>query len=277
MRAALSYTKSFDAVVINHAEDRSLTAGASVHEGRMAHRLGIPAAPETAEAVMVWRDVLLAGLTGGRLHVAHVSAQDSLEALKSAKDRGWRVTAEAAPHHLLLSDEALAQWGYNPVTKVNPPLRPESSRQALLKALRTGLIDVVASDHAPHHRDEKALPYSDAPFGISGLETIVAVLMTAVIEPGLLEPLKAWALMTSGPDRVLNLGFAGIRPDAPADLTLIDPKVTWQVDPSTFESLGKNTPLAGMTLTGQARATMVAGQWTMREGEVRNARLSQIS
>lgn len=277
MRAALTYAQSLDAAIINHAEDRSLSADGAVHEGWQAHRLGIPGVPETAEAAMVWRDVLLAGLTGGRLHVAHVSAKDSLEAVMWAKSRGFAVTAEAAPHHLLLTDDALAQWGYNPVTKVNPPLRPEASRQALLRAIRDGVIDVLASDHAPHHRDEKARPYVDAPFGISGIETILAGLVTALIDPGLLAPLDAFALMTTGPDRVLKLGYPGIAAGASADFSLIDPLCRWQVDPEQFESLGKNTPLAGMTLIGRAEATMVNGRWTMRDGEVQSARISQIS
>lgn len=278
MRAALSYVRSIDSVIINHAEERSLTEGTAVTEGRAAHRLGLPAAPETAEAEMVWRDVLLAGLTGGRLHVAHVSAQESLEALKYGRQHGYPVTAEATPHHLLLSDEALFDWGYNPVTKVNPPLRREESRRALVEAVRQGLVTVVASDHAPHHADEKARPYSEAPFGISGLETILAVLVTTLVAPGLMGLLDAWALLTTGPDKVLGLGHPGFEIGAPADLTLIDPKRTWRVNPDKFYSLGHNTPMAGMMLTGQAVAAMVAGDWTMRDGEVQqHAGLSQIS
>ncbi len=277
MRAALTYSRDLERVIINHAEDRSLTDGASVHEGLAAHRLGLPAAPETAEAMMVWRDVLLAGLTGGWLHLAHVSARESLEALSYARQHQYRVTAEAAPHHLLLNDEALLRWQYDSVTKVNPPLRPESSRQALLKALKQGLVNVVASDHAPHHLDEKALPYVQAPFGISGLETILSALITALIEPGLMTALDAWALMTTGPDQVLGLHSQGLAEGEPADLTLINPTRKWQVDPAAFYSLGHNTPLAGMKLTGQAVATMVGGRWTMREGEVAYAGLSEIS
>ena len=274
MRAALTYSRDLGLSIINHAEDRSLTEGASVHEGTSAHRLGIPSAPETAEAIMVWRDVLLAGLTGGRLHLAHVSARESLEALGYARQHQYQVTAEASPHHLLLNDEALLRWQYNSVTKVNPPLRPEASRQALLKAVAEGLVDVLASDHAPHHLDEKSRPYPDAPFGISGLETIVSALITALIEPGLMSPLKAWSLMTTGPDRVLGLQSRGLRDGAPADVTLINPTRAWKVDPDQFYSLGHNTPFAGITMTGQAVATMVGGHWTMRDGEVANAGIS---
>ena len=277
MRAALSYARTLDVPVINHAEDRMLAPGASVHEGRAAHRMGLPGVPEAAEASMVWRDVMLAGLTRGRLHVAHVSAIESLSALVYARDHGYPVTAEAAPHHLILNDDALMEWGYNPVTKVNPPLRPEASRQALVQAVQQGLITVLASDHAPHHADDKARPYIDAPFGISGVETILGVLFTALIQPGLMSPLQGLGLMSAGPDRVLRLGYPGLMPGTPADFTLIDAEREWTVDPMRFYSQGKNTPLAGMRLRGQAVATMMGGRFTMREGEVLHAGISQIS
>lgn len=277
MRAALSYARTLGAPIINHAEDRTLVQGASVHEGRASHEMGIPGVPEAAEASMVWRDVLLAGLTGGWLHVAHVSAQESIQAIAYAAARRYPVSAEAAPHHLMLTDDALLNWGYNAATKVNPPLRPDASREALLNAVASGLISVLASDHAPHHADEKARPYVDAPFGISGIETILGVLMTALIDSGRMRPLEAWALMTSGPNRVLGLEYPGLVPGAAADLTLIDPDHDWTVDPGQFYSLGKNTPLAGTRLKGQPVATMVDGRWTMQEGEVRDAGISQIS
>ncbi len=277
MRAALSYSTTLNAPIINHAEDRSLADGGAAHEGGPAGRLGIPGIPEAAESAMVWRDVLLAGLTGGRLHVAHVSALESVEAIRYAKQRGYQVTAEATPHHLLLTDEALNAWQYNTVTKVNPPLRPDASRQALLKAVRDGLIDVLASDHAPHHADEKQRPYPDAPFGISGLETIVAGLITALVEPGLLAPLDAFKLMTSGPDRVLGLGYRGMVPGEQADVALIDPQQQWTVEPGKFYSLGKNTPFQGMMMTGKAVATIVDGRVVMQDGEVLHAGLSSLS
>ncbi|PSR21007.1 MAG: dihydroorotase [Sulfobacillus acidophilus] len=277
MRAALSYARTLPAAVINHAQERSLSEGGVVHEGRCAHRLGLAGMPEVAESSMVWRDVLLAGLTGGRLHEAHLSTMASVEAIGYAKQHHYRVTAEVTPHHLLLNEEVLLQWGYDPVTKVNPPIRPEATRQALLKAVQSGLIDVLASDHAPHHDDDKAKPYPEAPFGISGLETIVAALMTALVQPGCMSPLEAFGLMTTGPDRVLGLGFPGLRAGALADLTLIDPQKVWTVDPDRFYSLGHNTPLAGMQLRGQALATMVGGQWTMQEGEVLDAGLFAVS
>lgn len=276
MRSALQYVKGLTAPLINHAQDPALSAGGVVQEGLTASQLGLPGMPEAAEAVMVWRDVVLAGLTGGHLHVAHVSAQESLEALAYASRRHYPVSAEATPHHLLLSDEALWQWGYQAATKVNPPLRSEPSRRALVDAVRQGLVSVLASDHAPHHEDEKRLPYTEAPFGISGLETLLAVLITALIGPGHLSLLDAWSLVTRGPSQVLGLHYQGLTPGMSADLTLVDPNARWTVDPAKFESMGHNTPLAGMELVGQAVATMVDGRWIMQEGEVSDDRVSTI-
>ncbi|MCY0878040.1 MAG: dihydroorotase [Firmicutes bacterium] len=275
MRSALSYAATFPAAVINHAEDLSLAAG-WCNEGALAQQLGLPGTPEAAEAVMVWRDVILAGLTGGRLHEAHVSSIESLNAIRYAKTQNFRVTAEVTPHHLLLSDEALARWRYDPVTKVNPPLRSAATREALLHAVKAGDIDVIASDHAPHHADEKNLSYAEAPYGISGLETLVAGALTALVDPGLMSPMEVMRRLTAGPHRVLGLTYPGVVPGAAADLTLIDPRQRWRVDPAQFYSKGRNTPLAGMTLVGQAVATMVQGRWTMRDGEVLDEGLSNL-
>lgn len=277
MRAALSYSTTLRAPIINHAEDRDLSSGASVHEGELADVMGIPGTPEAAEAIMVWRDVLLAGLTGGYLHVAHVSAVQSLEAIQYAHDHGYHVSAEVTPHHLFLTDQALQRFGYDAVTKVNPPLRGDATRQQLLLAVKRGLIEVMASDHAPHHRDEKALPYVSAPFGISGLETILATLMTTLVSSGLMTPLDAFRLMTTGPDRVLGLHYGGLIPGEVADLTLFDPKVGWTVHSADFVSQGHNTPFEGERLVGRAVATMVDGHFKMRDGEVQDAGLSSVS
>jgi dihydroorotase len=277
MRAALAYARTLPAVVINHAQDLTLSEGGVVHEGRAAHHLGLAGIPEVAEASMVWRDVLLAGLTQGRLHAAHISTIESVEAIRYGKQHHYAVTAEVTPHHLLLNDEVLLRWGFDPVTKVNPPLRPEATRQALLTAVESGVIDVLASDHAPHHGDDKAKPYPEAPFGISGLETILAALVTALVQPGRMSPLQAFGLMTTGPDRILGLGYAGLKDGSVADLTLVDPQKVWTVDPDRFCSRGHNTPLAGIQLTGEAVATMVGGRWTMQEGEVSDAGLFAVS
>lgn len=268
MRTALSYSVNLARPMIQHAEDMFLSKDTVMHEGIVSHRLGLSGVPDIAESVIVWRDVELAGLTGGLLHVAHVSAPGSLEAVASAQRRGYHVTAEAAPHHLYLTDEAVKDWDYRPVTKVNPPLRPKNIQEALIRSVQEGIISVIASDHAPHHADEKNLPYDEAPYGISGLETSLATVMTVFLEKGLLSPLDLFSRMTLGPDKVLGLGYQGLTPGASADLTVIDPEDRWEVDPKDFYSKGKNTPLAGHTLNGRARATMCRGRWTMRDGEV---------
>lgn len=269
MQAALAYSRTVGLPVINHAQDLSLSRQAVVHAGSVALEMGLAGAGDLAEGLMVWRDVLLSGATGGRLHVAHVSALSSLEAVRYARSRQWPVTAEATPHHLFFTDEVLREFGYDAVTKVNPPLRPDGYREALRQAVTDGLVSVVATDHAPHHRDEKALPYAEAPFGISGLETALGALLTVLVHSGRMSPLDGLALMTRGPHEALGLSYPGIRPGTPADLTLIDPATEWVVDPSRFYSRGKNTPFAGQRLKGRAVATMVDGVWTMQDGEVR--------
>ncbi|WP_020374599.1 dihydroorotase [Sulfobacillus thermosulfidooxidans] len=268
MRAALSYSRTLGRPIIQHAEDPLLAAGGVMHEGSISHQLGLAGAPDEAESVMVWRDVELAGLTGGILHVAHISSPGSLEALDYAKRRGLRVSAEVAPHHLFLTDEAVREWNYNPVTKVNPPLRPDTTRQLLIQAVIKGLITVIASDHAPHHEDEKNQSYKDAPFGISGLETFVGTIFRVFLDAGLLDPLHLFRLITVGPQEVLGLDYPGLIPGASADFTLIDPQMTWTVDGQQFYSRGKNTPLQGTKLKGRPIATMLEGRFTMRDQEV---------
>lgn len=268
MRAALSYSAAMGKPIIQHAEDSRLALGGVMHEGAVSQQMGLGGTPAEAESVMVWRDVELAGLTQGILHVAHISSPGSLEALRYARNRGLRVTAEIAPHHLFLTDEAVREWNYSPVTKVNPPLRPAQVQQALIDAVRSGLVGVLASDHAPHHADEKAAPYDEAPFGISGLETFLGSVMTLFLGQGLLSPLELFAKITSGPHDVLHMAWGGLVPGEEADLTLIDPRVQWTVDPRTFYSKGRNTPLEGVRLTGRAVATMVGGRFTMRDQEV---------
>ncbi|CAB1128490.1 Dihydroorotase [Candidatus Hydrogenisulfobacillus filiaventi] len=268
MRAALSYAAGLGRPVIQHALDLALGGDGVMNEGPVSARLGLPGQPELAEAVVVWRDVLLAGLTGGPLHVAHVSSPASLDAVAYGRRRGWRVSAEATPHHLYFTDEAVAEWAYDPVTKVNPPLRGEATRQALLEAVEEGLVECFASDHAPHHADEKALPYDQAPFGISGLETALAATLTALLPRGRMSPLEFFARWTTGPHRVLGVSYGGVVPGEAADFTLIDPQAVWEVDPARFRSKGRNTPFAGVRLTGRAVAVVVGGRPVMREGEV---------
>lgn len=268
LAAVLAWSRTSGRPLLQHAEDPDLSAGGHAHAGGPARDLGIPGIPATAEAAMVWRDVGMLRDVGGRLHVCHVSTDGALEAVAWAAGRGLAVSAEATPHHLMLTDEALRDWAGSAVTKVNPPLRPARLREMLRRAVRTGLVGVVASDHAPHAADEKARPYPEAPFGISGLETLVGVVLTVLVHEEGMPPLAALARITVGPHRVLGLPYPGWRPGAPADLTLVDPEAAWVVDPGRFASRGHNTPLAGMRLRGRPVATMVGGRFTFREGEV---------
>lgn len=268
MRSALSYVSMLGHPIVQHAEDLSLSEGTVMHEGAISHQLGLSGAPAAAESVMVWRDVELSILTSGPLHVAHVTAIGSLEALEYAARRGAPVTAEATPHHLLLTDSAVSDWNSSPISKVNPPLRPTTHRAALRQAVASGLVSVIASDHAPHHMDEKAAPFPQAPYGISGLETSVGAVFTALLHSGLMDPLTLLARMTVGPHRALRAHYPGLVQGAAADLTLIDPHASWIVDSRAFYSQGHNTPMDGMQLKGRAVGTMLRGAWTMREGQV---------
>ncbi len=264
----LSWSRDSRRPVIQHLEDLALSAGGVAHAGPAADRWRLPGIPGAAESVMAWRDVALLDEVGGFLHFAHCSVPGTLEALEWGRRRGLHLTGEAAPHHLLLTEAALSEWQGSAVTKVNPPLRPASFREALRAAVARGVVDVVASDHAPHARAEKELPYREAPFGISGLETLVAVTLTVLRGEMGLGPLEALGPLTVGPHRVMGETFPGLVPGAPADLTVINPDAHWTVDPSAFYSRGRNTPLAGHTLIGRPVATMLAGRFTYRDGEV---------
>ncbi len=268
MRSALSYSATLSRPIVQHAEDLTLSGQGVMHEGAVSGRLGLAGVPGAAEAVVAWRDVQLAALTGGRLHIAHVSTPGALEAIQWAKAHDLSVTAEVTPHHLFFTDERVAELAFSPATKVNPPLRPESYRQALLQAMKSGLIDVIASDHAPHHADEKDLPYNHAPFGISGLETAVAAVITVGLGELAMSPLALFERMTAAPHRILGLAYRGLTPGEWADFALIDPDARWTVDPGTWYSQGKHTPWRGMELRGQVVAAMHRGRWTVREGEV---------
>jgi dihydroorotase len=271
LAAALRWSAESGRPIIQHLEDPALSGDGVAHDGPVARGLGLPGMPAAAESVLAWRDVALLGEVGGRLHFAHCSVPGTLEALAWAKERGYRITGEATPHHLLLTDEALAVWNGQAVTKVNPPLRPRAMRDALRDAVRSGLIDAVASDHAPHTASEKALPYVEAPFGISGLETLVAVTVTVLGHELGRSPVEVMRPLTSGPHRVMGEAYPGLEEGAPADLTVIDPDAEWVVDPQAFRSRGHNTPLAGLRLRGRPVATMVGGRFTFRDGEVMGA------
>ena len=258
MRRAFEYCLMFDKPVLNHAEIRELTQRGVIHEGLVSLLLGLPGIPAAAEDVMTARDIALAEATGGRLHVMHVSTANSVDALRRAKQRGVRVTAEAAPHHFTLTDERLRTFDAN--YKMNPPLRSQEHVAAVIAGLADGTIDVIASDHAPHAKEKKMLELDQAPFGIVGLETSLGLVITRLIEPGRLDWPTALRKMTVNPARVLGIPKGTLQIGADADVTIIDPKIRWKVDPAQFLSKSVNTPFAGWELTGRAETVLVGGK-----------------
>jgi dihydroorotase len=261
MRRALEYASMFRMPVIDHCEDPSLKADGVAHEGQVAASLGLKGIPGVAESLMVERDVSVAELTGGHVHVAHMSARQSLRAVRAGKERGVAVTAEVAPHHFLLTDRLLTErGGYDTNCKMNPPLREEADRQAMFEGLRDGSIDVIATDHAPHHSDEKMLEFDRAPFGIVGLETAVALCVDRLVHSGAISLSRLVELMSTNPARVLGLPGGTIAEGGPADLTVIDPDASLTIRASAFKSRGRNTPFEGWTLRGAVLATVVGGR-----------------
>jgi len=263
MRRALEYVKAFDGVIAQHAEEPRLTVGAQLHEGEVASRLGLPGWPAVAEEAIIARDALLAGHVGARLHICHVSTAGSVEILRWAKRRGVRITAEVTPHHLLLTD-ARAE-SYDPVFKVNPPLRTDSDVLALRAALAEGVIDVVATDHAPHAVEDKECEWAYARPGMLGLQTALSIVYsTETLDwDGIAER------MSRVPARIAGLAGHGQdpAPGVPANLTLVDPAGTWVVEPSNLASLSRNTPFAGMELPGRIVATFLRGEPTVLDGK----------
>lgn len=266
MRSAMLYAAQLGRPVISHCVDASLARGGVMREGAVSMRLGLPGIPAEAETVIVARDVALAQATGAHLHLAHLSTAESVRIVARAKASGVRVTAEATPHHLFLTDEALE--GFDASAKVNPPLGTEEDRQALRRALAEGVIDVVASDHAPHAPEEKASELDQAPFGAVGLETMLALVLGRLVEEGVLTPMQAVAAVTLHPARVLKLPAGRLAEGEVADITLFDPGHAWQVDPDRLVSMGKNTPFAGWRLKGRPVGTMVGGRMVMLDGEL---------
>jgi len=248
----------FDAPILNHAEIRELTQQGVMHEGLISLQLGLPGIPAAAEDVMTSRDIALAEATGGRLHIMHVSTVNSVEALRRAKSRNVRVTAEATPHHFTLTDECLRTFDAN--FKMNPPLRGQEHVDAVIAGLADGTIDVIASDHAPHAKEKKMRELDQAPFGIVGLETSLGLVVTKLIEPGHLDWPNAISKMSLNPARILGINKGTLQIGAEADVTIIDPKARWTVDPSTFRAKSANTPFAGWELTGRADTVIVAGR-----------------
>ncbi len=260
MRRALEYAKAFDLVVIDHCEEPTLADRACMNEGPVSTLLGLRGQPAAGEAIMVERDVLLAELTGGRVHIAHLSAAASVDSVRRGKARGVGVTAEVTPHHLFLTDEAVRESGYDTNTKMNPPLRSEADRLAVIAGLQDGTIDCIATDHAPHTVDDKKVEYDQAANGILGLETAVALCLDRLVGAGLVDLPQLVALLSANPARVLGLPGGTLAPGSPADLTVLDLARKRQVDPGRFESRSRNTPFAGWILKGWPVMTIVAGR-----------------
>lgn len=260
MRRALLYIRHFDIPLVQHAQDMSLSGHGVMHEGVWSTRLGLPGIPGAAEDVMVARDVILVEETGGRYHVQHLSTARSLEIVRRAKERGLPVSCEVTPHHLLLTDEEVARSGYSTHAKMNPPLRSEADRQALLAGLADGSIDALASDHAPHHPDEKDVEFSAAPFGILGLETSVGLCLDRLVRPGHLTLSRLVDLFSTQPARLMGLPGGSLRVGETADVTLLDLERRWTVRAAEFRSKSRNTPFEGWELTGAAVGTLLAGE-----------------
>ncbi len=258
MRRALQYASSTDRPLALHCEEPTLSHGGHVHEGRVAAELGFAGYPSVAESVAVERDLALAGYEQGRVHVLHLSAAESVDALRRAREGGVAASGEATPHHLVLTDDAVRSL--DPNVKMNPPLRAEADRRALLQALRDGTIEAVATDHAPHASHEKEVPFEAAPFGVTGLETAFAALYTYLVEPGLIPLETLLERMSAGPARIYGLDQPRIAVGAPANLVLLDTSGSWQVTEAGFRSRSVNSWLLGETLRGQVRMTVAAGR-----------------
>jgi dihydroorotase len=272
MRRALEYVKAFDGVIAQHAEEPRLTVGAQMHEGERSARLGLTGWPAAAEEAIIARDVLLAEHVGARLHVCHVSTAGSVEILRWAKSRGVQVTAEVTPHHLLLTD-ACAE-SYDPVFKVNPPLRTDADVEALRAGLADGTIDAVGTDHAPHAVEDKESEWAQARPGMLGLEQALAVVIETMVEPGRLDWAGVADRMSVRPAAIGRLDGQGIRsqgrpiaPGEPANLVLVDPAARAAVDPAALASRSRNSPYAGRELPGRVVATFLRGTATVLDGK----------
>ena len=269
MRQALDYSCAFGLPIIDHCEDTALTEGGQMNEGIISTRLGVKGIPNAAEEIIVARDLALAQLTGGRLHIAHTTTEGSVDLVRHAKEKGIQVTAEVTPHHLTLTEERVI--GYDTNAKVNPPLRTKRDVQALIQGLREGVIDIIATDHAPHTEAEKRGEFTLAPFGISGFETALGSLMS-LVHDGQLTLAILVSKLTCEPSKIIGdkygkLGTVAI--GALADVTIFDPDLEWVVDTGAFASEGKNTPLAGSTLKGKVMATISEGKLVYKDDSIK--------
>lgn len=262
LRQALDYSRELDLPIIDHCEDISLSQGGQMNEGKISIKLGLSGIPAAAEEIIVARDLALAKLTGGRLHIAHVSTEGSVDLIGRAKEKGIRVTAEVTPHHLTLTEEKVI--GYNTNAKVNPPLRTQRDIQALIQGLKENVIDIIATDHAPHTEADKLGEFALAPCGISVFETALGSLMS-LVHDGQLTLTTLIARLTSEPSRIIGKKYGRLDIGATADITIFDPDLEWLVDIKTFASKGKNTPLAGSRLKGRVMATIAGGKLVYKD------------
>ncbi len=258
MRTALEYARTFGIPVADHCEEPTLAANGAMNEGLMSARLGLKGIPAEAEEIMAIRDILLARLTGGHIHLCHMSTKGSVELIRWGKERGINVTAEVCPHHLSLTEDAVE--GYDTNAKMNPPLRTAADVAALQEAVKDGTIDVIATDHAPHHYDEKEREFADAPNGIVGLETALAVNLTWLVHRQVIDVSTLVERMACAPTRLFKLPGGTLRRGSAADVTVFDPDASWTVDPARFLSKGRNSPYAGQTLRGLVALTVVDGR-----------------
>lgn len=261
MRRALEYASMFDMPVIDHCEDPSLKADGVAHEGFVASNLGLRGLPGAAETIIVQRDVTLAGLTGGRFHVAHMSTRGALRAVREGKAQGFKVTTEVAPHHFVLTDAQLERpVQYDTNCKMNPPLREQADVEAMLEGISDGSVDVIATDHAPHHADEKRVEFDRAPFGIVGLETCVPIVLDRLVHTGRISLARAIELLSVNPARILRRPGGSLAPGAVADITVLAPDSSVTIVAANLASKSKNTPFDGWTFKGAAAATIVGGR-----------------
>ena len=257
MRKALAYSRELNLPISQHAEDSNLSGCGCMNEGRISAQLGVTGIPNAAEAVMVERDIILAELTGGQYHVMHISTAEAIDAVRRAKARGLRVTAEAAPHHFVLTEEAVLE--YRTFSKMNPPLRAEKDRLAVIEGLRDGTIDAIATDHAPHDQESKRVPLSSAAFGIVGLETMLP-LSLALYHKGIMPLRDVMAAMTYKPSDIIHIDAGRMKKGGRADLTLIDLDMEWEIDPKSFMSKSLNSPFDDWKVKGRAIRTVVGGE-----------------
>jgi dihydroorotase len=261
MRRALEYASMFDLPVIEHCEEQTLKGDGVAHEGYHAATLGLRGIPGAAESIMALRDIALAELTGGLVHIAHMSARQTLDAVRFGKSRGARVTCEVTPHHFVLTDEMLASpQPYDTNVKMNPPLREAADRDAMLQGIADGSVDVIATDHAPHHYDEKQVEFDQAPFGITGLETAVSLCLDRLVHAGVIPLTRLVELLSVNPARVLRLPGGAMSEGAVADLTILAPDLPVTVSAARMRSKSRNTPFDGWTLRGGVAATIVGGR-----------------